>query len=123
MLTLTTVCYWRGQKQKCVNDKEIKECYEEHQTPNSLFAHSINCTFSFISALYGAIFPGEAEAAFSNYRLWESVGFILSYLMSGNLCTHFKIYIRMGLLFLAMIGYYLIEIFERKGGLDEVNNF
>ena len=34
-----------------------------------------------ISALYGVIFKNNAEAAFSNYRLWESLGFLLAYLL------------------------------------------
>ena len=34
-----------------------------------------------ISALYGVIFKSNAEAAFSNYRLWESLGFLIAYLL------------------------------------------
>ena len=33
-------------------------------------------------ALYGVIFPGkESSAGFSNYRLWESAGFIFAYIL------------------------------------------
>ena len=34
-----------------------------------------------ISALYGVIFKNSEEAAFSNYRLWESMGFLIAYLL------------------------------------------
>ncbi|RXG60864.1 UNC93-like protein [Armadillidium vulgare] len=74
-----------------------------------------------INAFYGVIFPGEAEAAFSNYRLWESAGFILAYVWSGIICVELKIYILIGILSFAMIGYYVIEFLERKGGLV-INN-
>jgi hypothetical protein len=33
-----------------------------------------------INALYGVVFKNNEEAAFSNYRLWESMGFLLSFL-------------------------------------------
>ncbi|KAB7495532.1 UNC93-like protein [Armadillidium nasatum] len=74
-----------------------------------------------INAFYGVIFPGEAEAAFSNYRLWESAGFILAYVWSGIICVELKIYILIGILSFAMVGYYIIEFLERKGGLV-INN-
>ena len=32
-----------------------------------------------LSAFYGVLFPNNEEAAFSNYRLWESVGFIIAF--------------------------------------------
>ena len=33
------------------------------------------------SALYGVIFKKSEEAAFSNYRLWESAGFLFAYVL------------------------------------------
>ena len=32
-----------------------------------------------LAAFYGVLFPESEEAAFSNYRLWESVGFIIAF--------------------------------------------
>ena len=32
-----------------------------------------------INALYGNIFASDEEAAFSNYRLWESLGFLVAF--------------------------------------------
>merc|ERR1719376_166869 len=40
-----------------------------------------------INSLYSVLFPKEAEAAFSNYKLWESLGFILAYICSTLLCV------------------------------------
>ncbi len=33
-----------------------------------------------INALYGVLFAKNEEAAFSNYRLWESLGFLFAFL-------------------------------------------
>ena len=34
-----------------------------------------------INALYGVLFADSEEAAFSNYRLWESAGFIFTFIL------------------------------------------
>merc|ERR1711971_1372010 len=44
-----------------------------------------------INALYGCLFANDEEAAFSNYRLWESMGFLV----------------------LGMAGYFIVEYLER----------
>ncbi|CAC5397843.1 Protein unc-93 homolog A [Mytilus coruscus] len=41
----------------------------------------------FLLALYGYLFTNNTEAAFANYRLWESIGFILAFAWSGILVT------------------------------------
>ena len=38
-----------------------------------------------INALYGVLFSNEEEAAFSNYRLWESFGFFLGFITQVSL--------------------------------------
>ncbi|XP_063607088.1 UNC93-like protein [Penaeus indicus] len=70
-----------------------------------------------INALYGVIFPGESEAAFSNYRLWESTGFIISYACSSLICIEPKVIILLVFLLLGVLGYYAVEFLERRGGL------
>ena len=35
----------------------------------------------FFAALYGVLFENDEEAAFSNYRLWESAGFIIAFIL------------------------------------------
>ncbi|KAK8737945.1 hypothetical protein OTU49_004314 [Cherax quadricarinatus] len=72
-----------------------------------------------INALYGVIFPGESEAAFSNYRLWESIGFIIAYACSTALCITTKVTILLVFLVLGITGFYTIEIIERFWGLKK----
>ncbi|CAH1778626.1 unnamed protein product [Owenia fusiformis] len=67
-----------------------------------------------INALYGSIFSDNSEAAFSNYRLWESLGFIIAYAYQGFLCVPVKIYVLIGVLTIGMAGYFTVEILERR---------
>ncbi|KAJ8891577.1 hypothetical protein PR048_004105 [Dryococelus australis] len=57
----------------------------------------------------GFLFPGREEAAYSNFRLWESLGFIIAYAYSSVLCTDVKLYILLVLLLGGLVGYYVIE--------------
>ncbi|XP_076033859.1 UNC93-like protein isoform X1 [Oratosquilla oratoria] len=77
-----------------------------------------------INAFYGVIFPGQSEAAFSNYRLWESIGFIIAYVCSTLICIESKIVILIVFLMLGILGYYAIEVLERLKWLkkDEQDN-
>lgn len=76
------------------------------------------------TALYDVIFPGESEAAFSNYRLWESLGFIFAYVNSTTSCMNVRVTNVVVWLVFGILGYYIIEILERRGGLkkDEHGN-
>lgn len=65
-------------------------------------------------AFYGVIFPAEEEAAFSNYRLWESLGLGIVFSYSTAFCTDVKLYILAGVLVVGMVGYLTIEILERN---------
>lgn len=62
-----------------------------------------------INALSGILFPGREEAAFSNFRLWESTGSVITYVYSPYLCTSIKLYLLIGILCVGMIGYGIIE--------------
>ncbi|XP_018010588.1 UNC93-like protein isoform X2 [Hyalella azteca] len=66
-----------------------------------------------INAFYGIIFPGEAEAAFSNYRMWESIGFIITFVTNSTICIDTKLYIVIGFLSAGMTGYFIIEFLEK----------
>ena len=61
------------------------------------------------SALYGTLFGSESEAAFSNYRLWESIGFVAALAYSFYLCAAVKLYILTSVLVVSMIGYVCVE--------------
>jgi len=67
-----------------------------------------------INAYCGILFPSREEAAYSNFRLWESVGFIIAYAYSTYLCATVKIYILLAFLLIGMAGYLSIEWKERK---------
>ena len=71
----------------------------------------------FISAFYGVIFPTNQEAAFSNYRLWESLGFMISFAYANFLCVYVKLYILIVMLSIGITGYGIIE-FRRSRKKD-----
>jgi predicted MFS family arabinose efflux permease len=72
-----------------------------------------------INALYGVIFPHNEEAAFSNYRLWESVGFIIAYVTGNNACINAKLISLLGVVTIGMAGYLIVEFLERRKKKDE----
>ncbi|KAL5021975.1 hypothetical protein ScPMuIL_001130, partial [Solemya velum] len=70
-----------------------------------------------INAFYGTLFPGESEAAFANYRLWESLGFIITFAYSDYICTNAKLYVCMAVLTVGMMLYGVTEVkYRRKSG-------
>ena len=71
-------------------------------------------TYHFFSALYGVLFENAEEAAFSNYRLWESLGFIFAYLLQIYVCVYVKLWIVLIVLGVGMAGYLCIEILEKR---------
>ena len=60
------------------------------------------------------LFANDEEAAFSNYRLWESAGFILAFILQTQVCILSKLYVLIGVITAGMIGYFLIEISQRR---------
>ena len=68
-----------------------------------------------LTALYGVLFTGEeSTGGFSNYRLWESVGFILAYILQSQVCIYTKIWVLVVMLGLGMTGYLTVEWGEHK---------
>ena len=67
--------------------------------------------FSFV-ALYGVLFENDEEAAFSNYRLWESLGFILAFILQNIVCIYTKLWFVLIVLGVGMTGYLIIEANE-----------
>jgi uncharacterized membrane protein (UPF0182 family) len=57
----------------------------------------------------GIMFPKREEAAYSNFRLWESLGFIIAYVYSPYLRTDIKLYILLALLVFGILCYLVIE--------------
>ncbi|XP_072032786.1 protein unc-93 homolog A-like [Amphiura filiformis] len=66
-----------------------------------------------LNAYYGVLFPFNQEPAFSNYRLWESAGYTLSFAYSNFLCTWTKMLILSCFIGVGMSGYFVTE-FQRQ---------
>lgn len=70
-------------------------------------------------ALYGVLFRESTEAAYSNYRLWESLGFIIAFTYQSRLCLPIKAYILGAFLIVGVSLYLVVEYKEwrkRKAG-------
>ena len=68
-----------------------------------------------INALYGVLFANNEEAAFSNYRLWESLGFVFGYASnSAGVYVSTKIITTIVSLGLGMLGYLILELLEKR---------
>lgn len=65
--------------------------------------------YLFLLALYGVVFPNEAAAAFSNYRLWESLGFVVAYIYGNRICVDAKLWVISAFLVCGMAGYLIVE--------------
>ncbi|KAJ8920309.1 hypothetical protein NQ315_011971, partial [Exocentrus adspersus] len=63
-----------------------------------------------INSLSGILFPGKEEASYSNFRLWESTGSVITYVYSPYICTNVKIYLLLGLLLIGSLGYTAVEV-------------
>ncbi|NWZ79242.1 UN93A protein, partial [Poecile atricapillus] len=66
------------------------------------------------NAIYGILFEKNKEAAFANYRLWESVGFVIAFAYSNLLQAYVKMYILLSVLVLSMVTYGAVEYLEAK---------
>lgn len=66
--------------------------------------------FRLLAGIYGTLFRRNKEAAFSNYRLWESAGFVVAYAYSTHLCARKKLYVMGVVLFVGFVGYIIVEI-------------
>ncbi|CAC5400249.1 Protein unc-93 homolog A,UNC93-like protein [Mytilus coruscus] len=74
-----------------------------------------------INALYGFLFKDNLEPAFSNYRLFEAIGFLIAFAWSNFLKTYVKLYICLGLLTVGIGMYGIVEMLERtnkKKGME-----
>ncbi|XP_066997581.2 UNC93-like protein [Anabrus simplex] len=67
-----------------------------------------------INAVCGILFPNKEEAAYSNFRLWESLGYIIAYAYSSYLHTYVKLYVLLANLALGIALYLVVEMSEKK---------
>lgn len=67
-----------------------------------------------INSFYGVLFVDNNEAAFSNYRLWESTGFVIFYIITPYIRIRLSLIILLNFLTIGMIGYGATEYRLRK---------
>ena len=75
----------------------------------------------YFAALYGVVFRNSTEAAYSNYRLLESLGFIIAYTYQSRLCLPVKAYILGAFLVVGVALYLVVEYKEwqkRRTGFE-----
>ena len=84
----------------------IKLCVS---SPANKFSwYFVNRVF-FSAAMYGVFFHDNQEPAFSNYRLWESLGFVIAFAYANFLCIKVKLIILLVTLIIGLVGYFLAE--------------
>lgn len=66
------------------------------------------------AALYGVLFSRDKEAGFANYRMWESLGFVIAFAYSSFICLEYKLYITLAVLLLTIFTYPVVEFYEYK---------
>ncbi|XP_014214880.1 UNC93-like protein [Copidosoma floridanum] len=62
-----------------------------------------------VNALSGILFPGKEESGYSNFKLWEATGSVITYAYSPYLRTSVKLYILMVVLIVGVTCYLIIE--------------
>ena len=65
-------------------------------------------------SFYGVLFADNKTAAYASYRLWDSIGYLIAFILQTQLCIGSKLYILLIVLAVGLIGYLCIELNERK---------
>ncbi|KAK3595783.1 hypothetical protein CHS0354_025420 [Potamilus streckersoni] len=68
-------------------------------------------------ALIGSIFYDQQEPAYANLRMWQALGFTITYLYSNSMCEFVKLYITAGVLVLSIVLLTVVELRVKKGKL------
>ena len=63
--------------------------------------------------MYGVFFHDNQEPAFSNYRLWESLGFVIAFAYANFLCIQVKLIILLVVLIISLVGYFTAEYINK----------
>ncbi|XP_018792026.1 PREDICTED: UNC93-like protein [Bactrocera latifrons] len=67
-----------------------------------------------VNAFYGILFPNHLIAGYSNFRLWESTGSVIGYIISSQFCTSTKLVILLCVLGIGSAGYAITEYRLRR---------
>ena len=101
---------------------------ENNITNHNSYIYILTCHINYtcfvqINALYGALFASQEEAAFSNYRMWESLGFVIAFITNSlGVCIYPKIIGVIVFLVLGMLGYFMVEYSEHARKKKQVDN-
>ena len=83
-------------------------------TPLHTVLSDIGDLVFYLLAICGVHFPDDKEAAFSQFKLWQATGCIISFSCGNYMCTDIKIYILVGFLITGIFGYILAQISQRR---------
>ncbi|XP_039250453.2 protein unc-93 homolog A-like [Styela clava] len=72
-----------------------------------------------LNALYGVLFFDRQEESFSNYKLWESIGFVVAFAYQSYVCVYVKLYVLLSFLIVGMSLYLAVELLERKRKMNQ----
>ncbi|XP_039251352.2 protein unc-93 homolog A-like [Styela clava] len=67
-----------------------------------------------LNALYGVLFFNRQEESFANYRLWESIGFVIAFAYQSFICVYIKLYVLLSFLIVGMSLYLAVEFLEKR---------
>lgn len=87
---------------------------QQQRLSRSITLTSLFYNITALIGIYGALFRRNKEAAFSNYRLWESAGFVIAYAYSTTLCALMKLYVLFSVLVLGILGWIIVEVRHRR---------
>lgn len=82
----------------------IINCRHKHTNYSSPIITTLISIVFFFAAYYGILFRGQEEAAFSNFRLFESCGSVITYTVSPMLCAAAKIKAIFSFMMIGIIG-------------------
>jgi hypothetical protein len=86
----------------------------KHRVSGVCFHHTyLDWVFSTVGAAYGVLFT-ENESAFSNFRLWESLGYVIAYVYTPRIRIKYAQIILLCVLTLSMICYGVIDFTESR---------
>ena len=66
--------------------------------------------FSLLAAFFGVLFSLDQEAAFANFRLWQSFGWCISFVYGDVLGMYTKLWILVSVLVVSLTLYLVAEI-------------
>ncbi|XP_075719849.1 protein unc-93 homolog A-like [Rhinoderma darwinii] len=75
-----------------------------------------------LNTFYGVLFASHKEAAFANYHVWQSLGFVIAFAYSNYFCVSIKLYIVLCVMLLGTILYMVVEYIEYRKSSTIVEN-